>query len=264
MKKIIILLIGVLNQEKPDSINFIIANYLITHMEQIPHMSLNSIASACHVSSASVSRFCKSIGLNDFFEMRYLMKNYNIEVAAKFNYRQVSDDYVSDFVEDVKHHLDILHHINRNQLNQLITDIDQYKKVVLMGHVQSANVAYNLQHDISPYFKFIYCAQDHQVQRNYFLESGKDTLIIIFSARGNFLKKVFPRDRVKKRENGPKVYLITTSTPQDTSYYDQIIQLNDKYMYSSSLPLLQTYAQLISVGYKHLKDVSKYETNAEK
>lgn len=49
-----------------------IADYILSHKEQIPTFGIAELASACDVSDATVSRFCHSIGCNSYNEFRLM------------------------------------------------------------------------------------------------------------------------------------------------------------------------------------------------
>lgn len=49
-----------------------IADYILSHKEQIPTLGIAELAVACDVSDASVSRFCHFIGCNSYNELRLM------------------------------------------------------------------------------------------------------------------------------------------------------------------------------------------------
>ncbi len=67
--KIPVALLSAMASEKNHSTNSVIAAYMLTHREQLPHMKIQQLAAVCHVSVSSVSRFCREIGLQDFSEL---------------------------------------------------------------------------------------------------------------------------------------------------------------------------------------------------
>lgn len=49
-----------------------IADYILSHKEQIPTLGIAELAAACDVSEATVSRFCHSIGCSSYNELRLM------------------------------------------------------------------------------------------------------------------------------------------------------------------------------------------------
>lgn len=76
-------LFSVINTELPASIDYQIAKYLLENIQIIDISSTTSLAEQCNVSKASISRFCKKIGLNDFFELRAQIFNFKRDASRK-------------------------------------------------------------------------------------------------------------------------------------------------------------------------------------
>lgn len=247
-------LFRVLNHEKKGSSDYVIADYLIHHLSESSIITTDSLAEACHVSKASISRFCRNIGLNDFFELRYLLGSYYIETEKKFELKSQKEDFVTSYVSDVESKMPLLTNLDRQVLMQIVKDIKSYKNVVLMGHMQSANIAYTLQQDLSAFGKIVYCIEDFSEQRRLLVSKDTDTLIIAFSTSGRIFKRVLPRGLFEKRLNQPKIYLISTTATSKNEYAHVHINLDTEYSYISSNVLMLMYANLIALGYKEEKN----------
>lgn len=53
-----------------DEIRCSIAQYLLLHYNEIDHMEMRDVAVSCHVSSSTVQRFCRSLGFDNFSNLR--------------------------------------------------------------------------------------------------------------------------------------------------------------------------------------------------
>ena len=146
--------------------------------------------------------------------------------------------------------------MDTDTLEELVKDIHDYKRVVLMGHVQSSFPAISLQYYLTILHKFIYSTQDPNEQREMLETLDDQNLIIIFSAGGRFLERVLDRLSVMDREIGPKIYMITANKLKHFPFVHKYIELSEEFSYSSSV-ILEMYSNLISLIY-HKKYTDNY------
>ena len=148
MSNIRIQLLNVINRESSDSMNFIIAQYILENLDRRKVITTKELADNCNVSKSSISRFCRKIGYEDFMELQYAIATYNSFIAERFSHIDgvTTKDYVVNYFERSK---EIINYLNQNMdtdtLEELVKDIHDYKRVVLMGHVQSSFPAISLQ-----------------------------------------------------------------------------------------------------------------------
>lgn len=253
MNSILTILLDILIQEKPDSSNYIISKYLINNIAIAHKLSTTSLAKECHVSKATISRFCRKIGLEDFMELKMLLRTYWPDLDKKFYYTRKTNDIIHDYFSDIHQKVyQLQQNLDYYLLDQLVKDIHSYQKVILMGHMQSANIAFSLQQDLRPLNKLVECSHDMIGQKQLLVNSTPDTLIIVFSATGSFFKITLRRENLMKVNQCAKIYLITTNTFRKPNYIDTVIELDTEYNYVSSSILMQIYANLIALKYKDL------------
>ena len=72
--KLPIVLLSELAAGKEGSNNCRISRYLLERLDCLEDVSIEKLAAECFVSKATVSRFCRDIGLEDFGELRDLMR----------------------------------------------------------------------------------------------------------------------------------------------------------------------------------------------
>lgn len=149
MSNIRIQLLNVINRESSNSMNFIIAQYILENLDRRKVITTKELADNCNVSKSSISRFCRKIGYEDFMELQYAIATYNSFIAERFSHIDgvTTKDYVVNYFERSK---EIINYLNQNMdtdtLEELVKDIHDYKRVVLMGHVQSSFPAISLQY----------------------------------------------------------------------------------------------------------------------
>ncbi len=251
-----------INTEEEDSINYRIANYLLQNLNSMEHFSATKIAEKCNVSKAAVSRFCRQLGLEDFLEMQILHRVFNRSSDKKFKYRKQGEheNLIEDYLEASNYTIrELKDSIDENDLNELVDDIAKYKNVAAFGHLQSGNIAFTLQHDLTTCDKYIYSSHRYHAQKEYILNATVEDLIILFSAEGNYLERTFLSDsKLKLKNRKPKIYLITVKDKEKAPYIYKVIRLSSTYDYSTSTLAFTEYVSLIALLY-HDKYVSCFK-----
>lgn len=59
-----------------------IYNYVVSHMEDVPRMTIRELAQQLHVSTTSVMRFCNKVGCTGYAEFKFRLAEY-VEAARK-------------------------------------------------------------------------------------------------------------------------------------------------------------------------------------
>lgn len=211
MRRLPILLIGLINSEPNDTVNYNIAYYLLNHMDRMDAMNIGDLAKQCNVSKATVSRFCRELGFESFYEMRADFAEA-MEEGAIPRIREMTD---AGFVADVKAYADqMLQQVPEEKLDRLADLINAYKNVVIMGHIQSGNAALMLQHDLMNLTgRITQVLNRPSEQLSFFEDVEKPTLVILFSIRGKFFYDLYGRNQVPRLPAGSAVCMMTTDCP---------------------------------------------------
>lgn len=252
MSNIRIQLLNIINRDSPDSMNFIIAKYILENLERMKVISTKELAEECKVSKSSISRFCRKIGYEDFMELQISIATYNSNVNDQFPRLEenTTKNFIQSYFECTKENIDYLEkHLDIEVLEQLVQDIHDYQRVVLMGHVQSSFPAFSLQHYLTILHKFVYSTQDLNEQKEMLEKFDDRNLIIIFSAGGKFLERVLDRTSVMNRRNTPKIYIITANKTKHFPFVYKYIELWETFNYASSVGL-EIYSNLIWLMYR--------------
>lgn len=80
--KLLAVLLSTAAAERPDSLDQRIAQYIMDHLGDPEAITMKRIGQSCHVGIASVSRFCRKIGLRDFSELRELVGEVPFQASA--------------------------------------------------------------------------------------------------------------------------------------------------------------------------------------
>lgn len=250
-----ILLFSILDTEEESSMDYQIAKYLLLNADHLSGSSLSDIAADCHVSKASISRFCRRIGLQDYMDLQMLIRGNSLvqenHPVYALSLQECSVNYML-LVGQAQQE------INRAILNpytaELIQDLLHYENIACFGHLQAGNVATELRHNLSRIQKLAYYSPSLNAQEAYFDDADDSHLILIFSATGRYFQRFAFNKKKLLRQNKPKIYLITTTKLQNSlPYVDRVIELASSYDDNKSHLLMFGYANYLSYSFQNLK-----------
>ena len=239
---------------KSDSTNGHIAAFILGHIHEISDLSIRDLAAKAHVSPASVSRFCRDIGLQDFSELKELAAStkLNFEIASYADTPpQRKDEYldaVQDSIERVRKSLDM------KKLRALCCDIRKYGRVAVFGVLKAEGVAINLQTDLVMQGKYVVTKLPFSEQMDYLENADENDLIIIFSYTGIYFDYGLPKSFRKPKGKRPKIYFITSDPKAASSgLYSEVIWFDSAQNQASHPYQLQVVGSLIAQRYAHLQ-----------
>ncbi|MCD7837298.1 MAG: hypothetical protein LUG65_00100 [Clostridiales bacterium] len=221
--RLTVFLVGLLNSEPADSVNHILASYILNHLPEMVHMGLGDLAEQCQVSKATVSRFCRALGYRDFYELKYDCYELEGYVPSRIVAPGDSD---RAFLQAVNQQTgQQLSYVSQKDLDRLAQALLRYENIAFMGHMESGDVALMLQHDF-------YCLTDHinptdrptdriirvtfrpLEQQQFFQSLREPTLVVVFSVEGRFFQRLFGANRAPKLPAGSMLCLLTSNCPK--------------------------------------------------
>lgn len=199
----------------PESIEYHIASVMIENIHSIYDISIGKMAELCSVSKSTVSKFVRMLGFEDYMDFKAeAMRQREKEIYNHDKETINITDYIMQ--NDMNRYLDVLFYdikqlvagLDAKKIEQLVTDIHDYKKVAAFGEIYSESAAMNFQYKMSFYHKFIYTTGNDRKQEEYIRCSDEDTLLLIFSNSGRYismysslegkpLKKCFDKTKAK-------------------------------------------------------------------
>ncbi|MBF4694167.1 MurR/RpiR family transcriptional regulator [Fusibacter ferrireducens] len=207
-------LLIVLNDEDYNSTPYYIAMTMLNNFYLINELTISELAKLCNVSKSTISKFIREIGFEDytdfrvaapFIENRYKNElNYNTNVMGYMSEKGL-EGYFEAIIGDIK---DYWHDIDMDKIDELAKDLVDYKIVASFGLMYSESAAIDFQTKLAYNKKFIITKLSDVKQDEFIENAGEDTLIIIFTNSGNYIKKyqitegnleksVFDRTRAK-------------------------------------------------------------------
>ena len=136
-------LIIFLDTANENDTNYNIAWYMANNFKKVAHMGISEMAKACYVSPATISRFCRTLGYENFahlkLECEIFQKNmvrYDnlarvpMELLTK-NPSSATESYVKDIVTQLE---ELRNYLDWNEIDASLKLIHDANKWLFLGH----------------------------------------------------------------------------------------------------------------------------------
>lgn len=145
-----------------------------------PPLSIHELAKELSISSSSITRFCKKIGLNNFKELMYLYEQHLHNAAPSIS--NISLELQSEYFR-------IFHLVDQNfdaaAMETVCKYINTHRIINIFAFGLSATAAQDFKFRFSRLGKFIEVIHDKDAIRMSARVLCKDDLVFIFTLRGN-------------------------------------------------------------------------------
>ncbi len=257
-------LLIILNNGKEDSTYYHIANILLCNFASIKDMTISEVADLCFVSKSTISKFTRYIGFDDFLELK-LASSYKSDKYS--NYLNYSDNILSYMENHTKEeYIDVIiddlklakSSVDMNKIDELVEDLIKYDKVAAFGLLYSESAAMDLQIKLAYNEKYIITHINDVEQNEYIKNSDEDTLVIIFTNSGDYIKKYqLMAGNVDKnifKQTKAKIVVITANKEMEKHPY---VDLCITFQHASSVQthsiLFQVITDFIAIRYRKRK-----------
>lgn len=242
MSLLIIRLITFLNGQPQNTTNYHIASVMIHHYNDIHSSSIDEIAKLCAVSKSTISKFARTLGFDDYYDLKDNATLIEDRFNNPLNYltnivtgiqKSGIENYFDGITKDIQYLRD---HLDMASIDRVAQALVDHQKVYAFGLVFSESAAIDFQYKLAYAGKFIQTFPDDLVQEDCLRSADDDTLIIIFSNSGDYMikqqirtgtpiKDVFLRTKAKiivitSNQRVAKLPFVTETVvfPHQTSY----------------------------------------------
>lgn len=251
-------LMSYVNVSSPQDMYYSIAHTILTHIDQVPSISINDLADLCYTSPATISRFCKDMNCKSFVNFKNeiaialeIARN-EIHLSSLENQRILED---SDFLKK-KMYNEAIESLKMVESSVSMDDIDkicaliyQAKKVHMLGYQFNKIISNDFQMKMLKHRKFIYAFVERgdEIQRLDMIDEDSLVIIITVRAREQLMNALI--DKIK--EHHPKVLLLTMSQTYQNEDVDWIYRIDGtESQYSeSSLQGTMNFLSLLNLIY---------------
>lgn len=257
--KLPIVLLSELAAGKEDSNNCRIARYLLERLEHLEDVSIELLAEECFVSKSTVSRFCRDIGLEDFGELRDLLRQTETTFTL-YGKDLPPKEQGLDFCRRVNESLALVADtLDYEALCRLAAELQKADRIAVFGLLKGETAAISLQSDLVMWGKNAVTKVSFREQTDYLAAARQSDLIIIFSYTGIYFDYGLPREILRK---GPKVWLVT-GRPDIRAHFaaqglptDRLLTFRSPQDFASHPYQLQMAASLIAQRYGAISAVT--------
>ena len=260
MNQALYMLLFVLNREKEGSAFYHIALEMLKNLHMFDDISIKHIARIANVSIATVSRFCREIGYEDFFDFKDSIK-FDINNQRFFNNLNSKQiDYTLDIDSFRQYYAQItaakidraLHNMDTGAMGRLVQQIHRYKNVAAFGLLHSEYACLSFQGKMMKLGKVILTLMDSGDQTRFLHSAGEDTLILLFSITGSYpLHTLFKKTAGGgyAKDSKARIALITDNGDfSQKQLIDDLVYLGGKPS-ENNLEILNNYLLLAAVDW---------------
>jgi DNA-binding MurR/RpiR family transcriptional regulator len=193
----------------------LVAEYILENLEEIPHLSIKSLAQLTKTSDASVLRFCKTMGYKGY-------RNFIVSISAsigsmddeqKDQYTDIQPgDDLSIIISNISRNNsksieDTLSVIDKNEIARAVKVLRESSRIVFFGIGASGLVGIDAEQKFSRINKMCHSYTDGHSQLTAATLLDKSDVAIFISNSGSTIEIIESLDIVKK--NGACVIAIT-------------------------------------------------------
>lgn len=258
MKNLFYRLIIYLDTASELDTNYNIALFMANNFYRIHEMRINELAALCFVSPATISRFCKSLGYENFAHLKQECYSFhsndkkfnnliNIPLdEMKLNPQQATSHFIKQIIASYQV---FEKNIDWKKIDYILRLIHDSQDVVFFGTQFSNSAAIQFQTDLLMLEKYTQAYMDSERQLECAKKMKNDSLAIIISVNGNYRTTGFKTLQYLKKAKCTTVLLTSVQDPQLGIDIDHVIHLGEAPDGKTGKHLLFTLIELMSLRY---------------
>lgn len=258
MKYLFYRLIIFLDTANEDDTNYNIAWYMANNFKKVAKMGISELAKACYVSPATISRFCRTLGYENFAHLKQECGLFQMNLTRSSNLANVPEQLIlkdpqaatADYANRVATELmQLSSYLDWQEVDGALRLIHDQPTVAFFGTQFSHSAALHFQTDLMMLDKFTIAYMDAERQLECAKKLDKNSVAVIISVNGNYLQTgAKALSYIKK--NGAKTVLITQNpTISLASQVDHLIVLGNHEQMKIGKHTLLTCVELMSCRY---------------
>lgn len=219
MKSLFYRLIIYLDTANENDTNYNIAWFMANNFYRISKMKISELAQECFVSPATISRFCRALGYENFAHLKQECERFHSNDKKFNNLIHVPLGLMKDnpkettlyYVNQVKENIEQLPaYLNWQEIDESLKLIHDIPTVAFFGIQFSQSAALHFQTDLLMLEKFTVAYMDIERQLECAKSLNKDSLAIIITVNGHYLNS---SNKILSylRKSNCKVILITSN-----------------------------------------------------
>lgn len=268
MKYLFYRLIIFLDTVNESDTNYNIAWYMANNFKKVAHMGISELAKACYVSPATISRFCRTLGYENFAHLKQDCGMFQMNLTRSTNLASVPERLILndpkaatiDYANRVAQQVSALgEYLDWDEIDAALRLIHDQETVAFFGTQFSHSAALHFQTDLMMLDKFSIAYMDAERQLECAKKLDQNAVAVIISVNGNYTG-VGAKALSYIKKNGAKSILITQNpTIALASQVDHLIVLGDYRQMKIGKHTLLTAIELMSCRYFALYSHENHE-----
>ncbi len=203
-----------LNMTNPDTVPYLVAKGILIHFREIPTITIHELAEKSFVSSASIHRFVKKIGFENYKEFKSACKSsvdinvdYSTHVlkAHESDIKPIFEQFTMHASENLQYNLS---NLDYEQLIRVCDQIYKAKDVVYLGLEFAMILGQHFQKKLAECNRFVQLPTTYEQQLEICRGLDAQSVAIIVSLELGFLYRNEELLNILK-ENGVTIIVIT-------------------------------------------------------
>lgn len=247
-------LFSIINENDESDSNYVLAHYFLNHYHELDQLNIYDVADECFVSRASIRRFCKSIGYENFLGLKHEFSTYDdryqsyMKHAKKENFRQSLTNEINEMIKELDRRM------NTREVYNIAKQIKDSSHTVFLTTGTSAGFVKEFQQSMIFNKKMIYLVSELYSDNELLLNLSEDDFLITISNTGTFAYASFPLISESKSQ---KTLITLRRDPIFNEWYDKVYHLSAEDKSKSDINVYGKY------GVSYMLDViySEYTKN---
>lgn len=263
MGLLIIRLLSIINTANMDSLTYHIANSLLENYDLISETSIGEIAKMINVSKSSMSKFSRQIGFDDYSDLKDNAGFVENRYGNRLNYltnihEKLEKNQFEEYFEAIKQDVTILKDaIDLKAIERFAQYLIDFKKIGAFGLLFSETAAIDFQFKLAYKGKFIRSFQTDLNQQEFIKEADEETLIIVFTNSGNFLRNEqlrvgTPTKKLFRQSSGKIIAISADEKVRNLEFVDDVIIFPNSSDFQTHQFMFQIIMDLIVSKYGQL------------
>lgn len=231
---------------------------MANNFKKVSRMGISELAKACYVSPATISRFCRALGYENFAHLKQECGLFQMNLTRSSNLanvpenmilhqpKEATDDYAKRISNQV---MSLSSYMDWQEVDACLKLIHDKETVAFFGTQFSHSAALHFQTDLMMLDKFSIAYMDADRQIECAKKLDKNSVAIIISVNGNYLGTGAKALSYIKKSGAKSVLITQNPTIPLASQVDHLIVLGDHQQMKIGKHTLLTAIELMSCRY---------------
>lgn len=195
-----------------------VLKYILKHIDEIPHLQINELASNSFVSKTVVINLAQKLGFDGFKELKYHINSQLLQ--NKGDWKPKQNSIKDQLTEDITKTLSLIKERDIDSCGKILL---QSRNIFIMARGTSKSVGYYLEHLLFSLGLHCFFIDDYNLSESFTRLVGKEDVVILISLSGSTPKIIETAKLVHLKD----AYILTL-----TSFHSNQLNLfADKQLY---------------------------------